>query len=87
MEQIERQEVAKRSLEIKKEQCLSCRHHTSISIGAMNMSHNFVSIDTMRFAVMTLQTRLKNMADYASNRNTAVLIGIGLSKAVNICAQ
>ena len=51
------------------------------------MSHDCVSIDTMRFAVMTLQTRLKNMADFASNRNTAVLIGIGLSKAVNICAQ
>ena len=51
------------------------------------MSHDFVSIDTMRFDVMTLQTRLKNMADYASNRNTAVLIGIGLSKAVHICAQ
>ena len=58
-----------------------------MSIGAMNISHDFVSIDTMRFAVMTLQNRLKNMADYASNRNTAVLIGIGLSKAVNICAQ
>ena len=51
------------------------------------MAHDSVSIDPMRFAVMTLQTRLKNMADYASNRNKAVSIGIGLSKAVNICAQ
>ena len=84
---MEQQEVVKRSLEISKEQCLSCRHHTVISIEVMNMAHDFVSIDTMRFAVMTLQTRLNNMADYATNRHTAVLIGIGLSKAVNICAQ